>query len=97
MSSTEKGLSDASSDDAGVSTREEFSLGGTGEEADERGSCENDDDVVAVAQPPRSLSRPSEQELSLTGSAALDELDQVGAAGASGGEPQSIKRCHYPS
>lgn len=96
MSSTE-GLSDASSDDAGVSTREDFSLGGAGEEeegADEGGSCE-DDEAVAVAQPPRSLSRPSEQELTITGSAALDELDQVSAAGASGGKPQSNPRCQH--
>lgn len=101
MSSTE-GLSDASSDDTGVgSTREDFSLGGTGE-ADEGGSSssrENDDAAaVAVARPPRSLSRPSEQELTLTGSTALDELDQVRARrGPREASPRAITVASTPA
>ena len=51
-----------------VSSREDLSEG-SGEESE--------GDGVAVALPPRVSSRATEHEIALTGSAALDALDQV--------------------
>ena len=63
-----------------VSSREDLSVGesegsvGGGSEGSEE---ESEGDGVAVAQPPRLSSRATEHEIALTGSAALDALDQV--------------------
>lgn len=44
---------------------------------DSEGESEVSDEVVAVAQPPEATSQADQEALMLTGSAALDILDQV--------------------
>lgn len=58
-----------------VSSREDLSEGSVG--GSEGSGEESEGDGVAVALPPRVSSRATEHEIALTGSAALDALDQV--------------------
>ena len=63
-----------------VSSREDLSVGeseGSVGGGSEGSGEESEGDGVAVAQPPRLSSRATEHEIALTGSAALDALDQV--------------------